>query len=62
MAVVKLLMLLLAGGCQVRSIDVLLASRQTVLAVAAAADEAPYPMCAQTSARDYQDIANWFEV
>lgn len=41
----KLLMLLLAGGFQVSSTDVLLASRQTVLTVAAAADEAPYPVC-----------------
>lgn len=60
--VVKLLMLLRAGGYQVSSTDVSLASRQTVLAVAAAADEAPYPVVAQTIVRENQSVASGFGI
>ncbi|KAI7514902.1 hypothetical protein KC347_g242 [Hortaea werneckii] len=61
MAVSRSLMLLLLGGCQLRSTDVVLASRHTRLAVVAGA-EVPYSACAQTSTKEDNSVRTAFEV
>lgn len=54
-------MLLLVGVCQLRSTDVVLASRHTRLAVVAGA-EVPYSACAQTSTKEDKSVRTAFQV